>query len=152
MLKDALSDKGNAYGTPEYGLVVAIGTTFFSSDDFGVMNALYGPEQWVLDREGRQFLGVTRGPGGYFHAGNGQWAHQHVSGVLIVNNLHHCAVTQQTPTYWANPRASREVAALEAWDVVGLHDSHVERTLAAVRHHELFQLPEPWPPGEAFPR
>lgn len=152
VLKDALSDKGNAYGLPEHGLVVAIGTSFFSRDDFGVKNALYGPEQWVLDREGREFVEVTRGPGGYFHAGNGQWAHQHVSGVLIVNNLHHCGIPQQRPSFWANPQASREVVALDAWDVVALRDGHLERTHAAVGHRELFQLPEPWPPGEAFPK
>ncbi len=41
VLKDALPDKGNAFGTPEHGLVVAIGTSYFSSDDFGVTNVLY---------------------------------------------------------------------------------------------------------------
>lgn len=152
VLRSALSDKGNAYGRPEHGLVVAIGTSFFSSDDFGVKNALYGPEQWVIDPTGHHFVGTTRGTGGYFHAGHGQWAHQHVSGVLIVNNLHPAAVTRQVPTYWPNPRAAHEVDASGAWDVVGLADGHLARTSAVLSHRELFQLPEPWPPGEAFPK
>ncbi len=152
VLTDALSDKGNAYGRPEHGFIVAIGTSFFSDDDFGVKNALYGPEQWVIDAAEGRPLGVTRGPGGYFHAGNGQWKHQHVSGILIVNNLDPAAVTKQTPTYWPNPRATHDVIVPGAWDVVALVDGHLKRTPATLSQHELLHLPEPWPPGERFPK
>lgn len=151
VLTDALSDKGNAYGRPEHGFMVAIGTSFFSDDDFGVKNALYGPEQWVIDPVEGRFLGAARGPGGYFHAGDGHWAHQHVSGVLIVNNLHPGAFTKQTPTYWPNPRATHEVTVPEAWDVVALVDGHLKRTPATLSQHELFHLPEPGRPARDSP-
>ncbi|WP_152360328.1 hypothetical protein [Microlunatus speluncae] len=149
-LRDALKDKGSAYGDLDLPLVIAINSFAFSHDDTDTMNALYGTEQFTISLDDRDAPPVpSRKPDGYWLAGS--WAHQHVAGVLIGRSVAEYRPTA-LPTFWIHPEPHKDVVPLPVWRVAEPVIDHIENREPEVMISSLFGLPEVWPVGEAFPR
>lgn len=152
-VRAALRDKGRAYGRLDHGLVIALGTSFFSRDDFGVTNALFGTEQFVVDvaHDGTEHFRPRRAPDGYFYTGGSQWARPHVSGVLVVNNLHPARLSVQLDTYWEHPDPMWPVRGPACWARREVASGRLQQREPSVSTGELLGLAPTWPPGEPFP-
>jgi hypothetical protein len=149
-LRSALADKGSAYGPLDRPLVIAVNSFAFSHDDFDTMNALYGTEQITVSLEDRDAPPVpSRKPDGYWF--DGAWAHQHVSGVLIGRSIAEYRPTA-APTFWIHPEPTEPVTALPCWRIAEPVIDHIEYREPTATMNELFDLPDVWPVGEAFPR
>jgi hypothetical protein len=154
-IKNALSDKGSAYGPLGAPYVVAVASSSPTTDGYDVKNALYGAESLLISTRpgGETHLeAVIRNPDGYWYKGD-HWDHRHVSAVLVVKQLHPASVATQQHTIWEHPDPQWPVPSLPMWrrstvDVHGaMHFVDLERTQA-----EWFGLTNPWPIGEPFPR
>lgn len=151
-MRQALSEKGKAYGDVGRPFVVALGTSFFSNDSFGVVNTLYGTEQIEIrwGPNGETATRSSRAPDGYF-CGGAEWKHRSVSGVLVVNNLHPAFVASQVHTLWEHPDPLYPVAAAPGvWRRAATQGGTLEYIEPSVSQRDLFGLPDPWPPGEPF--
>ncbi|WP_409141691.1 hypothetical protein [Cellulosimicrobium sp. RS] len=147
-LKRALEDKGSAYGALGHGFVVAVGTNLYA--DGNLNSLLYGSRDFTVVPTASETV-ETRRSDGYFTRPGAEKSHPHVSGLLVVNNLAPWWVADRRPTYWKNPAPDHDVAPSPAWDVMALNDGLVEQSSATVDPRSLFGLPDPWPPGPAFP-
>jgi len=154
-IKDALSDKGSAYGALGAPYVVAVASSSMSTDDHDVKNALYGTEALLVNADpgGETFpAALARSSDGYWHQGD-HWAHRHVSAVLVVKQLHPAFVGSRQHTIWEHPDPEQPVPPLPMWrrstvDSRGaMHFADPARTPT-----EWFGLTDPWPIGEPFPR
>lgn len=56
------------------------------------------------------------------------------------------------PTYWTHREPIEAVAPLPVWRVVEPLVDRIVYRENALRIHDLFELPDVWPAGEAFPR
>lgn len=115
-IRNALSDKGSAYGSLSAPYVVAVASNSFAHD-YDVENALYGTEvvEFTPDHDGEPLPGVlSRRPDGYWYRGH-QWDHRHVSAVLIVKGLHPARVSTLQPTLWEHPSPERTAPPLPMW-------------------------------------
>lgn len=149
-LKSALRAKGSAYGDLDLPLIIAINSFAFSHGDFDAMNALYGTEQFTISLQDRDAPPVpSRKPDGYWLAGT--WAHQHVAGVLIGRSIAEYRPTA-VPTFWIHPEPKECVRPLPVWRVAEPVVDHIEYREPGVPIRTLFELPEVWPIGKAFPR
>lgn len=154
-LRGALSDKGSAYGTLGAPYVVAVASSSITTDDYDVKNVLYGTEALLIGtgQEGETDPGaLIRKADGYWYRGD-HWDHRHVSGVLVVKQLHPAFVADKTHTLWEHPDPEWALPALPMWrrstvDAEGvMRFEEPSRTQAA-----WFELGDPWPTGEPFPR
>ncbi|WP_157519140.1 hypothetical protein [Herbidospora mongoliensis] len=152
-IKNALSDKGSAYGRLAAPYVVAVASSSMTRDDHDVENALYGTEAMLigpgLDGETR-VEAFVREPDGYWFRGH--WDHRHVSAVLVVKHLHPGSVGTKQHTIWEHPDPEHPVPALPMWrrstsDARGA----IHFTDSAQTPTEWFGLTDPWPIGEPFP-
>lgn len=154
-IKNALSDKGSAYGPLGAPYVVAAALSSVAADDDDVKNVLYGTEALLIHTG----LGgethspaLVRNPDGYWYKGD-RWDHCHVSAVLTVKQLHPASVGTQQHTIWEHPDPEWPVPSLPMWrrstvDAHGtMHFVDPARTPA-----EWFGLTNPWPIGKRFPR
>ncbi|RKT69535.1 hypothetical protein DFJ66_2768 [Saccharothrix variisporea] len=153
-IKNALSDKGSAYGPLSAPYVVAVASSSITTDDHDVKNALYGTEALQI---GTGPGGETdpdalvRRPDGYWYKGD-HWDHRHVSAVLIVKQLHPAFVGTHQHTIWEHPDPEWPVPPLPIWrratvDAHGaMHFADPVRTPT-----EWFDLTDPWPIGKPFP-
>lgn len=150
-LRNALSVKGTAYGSLPLPFVVAIRSTSTSRDEFDVLNALYGTLQVQLTSgpDGETASREIRAPDGYFHDAT-KWLHTNVSGVLLARNLSPWTVATDVPTLWLHPEPEKPLTPLPMWRVARAVDGRIEYQEPLIPPHELFGLPENWPPGEAF--
>jgi hypothetical protein len=150
-LKKALSDKGGAYGLLDRAYIVAVRTTSMSTDEFDILNVLFGSLQ-VEFSSGPNGATVTRelrAPDGYW-AGGTHWQHRNVSGVLIARSVQPWTVSTDVPTLWEHPEPERRVAALPMWRRATVRSGALEYVDAAVAPHQLLGLPEAWPEGDPF--
>ena len=116
-LKNALSDKGSAYGPLGAPYVVAVASSSITTDDYDVKNALYGTEALLVTTGsgGETYpAALARSPDGYWYKGD-HWAHRHVSAVLVVKQLHPAFVGTQQHTIWEHPDPERRVPPLPMW-------------------------------------
>lgn len=150
-LKKALSDKGSAYGDLDRPYIVAVRTSRVSTDEFDILNALFGSLQVQFSRgpNGETATRDVRAPDGYWFAGT-HWQHRNVSGVLIARGLQPWTVSMDVPTLWEHPEPERPVAALPMWRRSTVLAGALEYVDAVVAPHELLGLPEAWPEGDAF--
>jgi hypothetical protein len=151
-LRNALSDKGKAYGSLDLPYVIALGISVISDDD-DVWDALYGSEQHqiITDPSGAVTTRPMRAPDGYWYRGD-HWAHRGVSGVLIVRNLHPAQVASQVPVLWLHPEPQHPMEEVPIWRCMVPDAGRVRDVDNSIDPRGLFALPEPWPRGEAFPR
>lgn len=152
-IHDALMDKGSVYGSLGAPFVVAVESSSVTLDDHDVFNALYGTEviEFRTFADGRQATVATRKPDGYWYRGD-HWDHRGVSAVLVVKNLHPAFVGKQQHTIWEHPDPEATVDPFPIWrrslvEGGGMTFVEPERSQA-----EWFNLGDPWPVGEAFPR
>jgi hypothetical protein len=154
-IKNALSDKGSAYGPLGAPYVVAVASSSITTDDYDVKNALYGTEALLIGTgPGGETNpdALVRNPDGYWYKGD-HWDHRHVSAVLVVKQLHPAFVGSQQHTIWEHPDPEWSVPPLPMWrrstvDAHGaMHFANPARTPT-----EWFGLTNPWPTGEPFPR
>jgi hypothetical protein len=149
-LKAALEDKGSAYGDLDAPLIIAVNSFGFSSDEFDVMNALYGSLQVRFSLDDPTAPGEsTRAPDGYW--ARDSWAHRHVAGVLIGRSVSPYSVSTSAPTLWRHPAASRGIAALPSWRAAEVIGDRIEYTDPTQPMSELFGLAAEWPVGDPFP-
>lgn len=154
-IKNALSDKGSAYGPLDAPYVVAVASSSMSTDDHDVKNALYGTEALqVATGSGGETrpAALVRSPDGYWYKGD-HWAHRHVSAVLVVKQLHPAFVGTQQHTIWEHPDPERCVPQLPMWrrSTVNAHGT-MHFVDPARTPTEWFGLKDPWPIEEPFPR
>lgn len=143
-LKAALSDKGSAYGELGHPLVIAVNTFGFSNDDFDVMNALYGSLQIRVSVHDPGADAVEmRARDGYWAAG--EWAHRHVSGLLIGRSLTPWNVAQNVPTLWRHPHPYADAPSLGTWRIASVVDDKINFTDARESIHSFLGLPADWP-------
>lgn len=154
-IKNALSNKGSAYGPLGAPYVVAVASSSITTDDYDVKNALYGTEALLVTTGpgGETYpAALARSPDGYWYKGD-HWAHRHVSAVLVVKQLHPAFVGTQQHTIWEHPEPERRVPPLPMWRRSTV-DSHGAMHFVdpARTPTEWFGLTDPWPIGEPFPR
>jgi hypothetical protein len=152
-IRGALIDKGSVYGSLGAPFVVAVASSSMTLDDHDVLNALYGTEviEFRVSADGTESTAATRKPDGYWYRGD-RWDHRGVSAVLVVKNLHPAFVGEQQHTIWEHPQPEAPVDPLPIWrrsliEGRGMTFVGPERSQA-----EWFDLGDPWPVGEAFPR
>jgi hypothetical protein len=152
-IRGALMDKGSVYGSLGAPFVVAVASSSMTLDDHDVLNALHGTEVIELRTfaDGTQSTAATRKPDGYWYRGD-HWDHRGVSAVLVVKNLHPAFVGKQQHTIWEHPDPEAPVDPFPIWrrsliEGGGMTFVEPERSQA-----EWFDLGDPWPVGEAFPR
>ncbi|GIH68358.1 hypothetical protein [Sphaerimonospora thailandensis] len=154
-IKNALNDKGSAYGPLGAPYVVAVASSSITTDDYDVKNALYGTEALLIGTgPGGETHSdaLVRNPDGYWYKGD-HWGHRHVSAVLVVKNLHPAFVGTQQHTIWEHPDPEWSVPPLPMWrrSTVDAHGA-MHFVDPARTPTEWFGLTDPWPIGEPFPR
>ena len=153
-IRDALSDKGSAYGALGAPFVVAVASSSLFVDDHDLLNALYGTEviELSIAPDGTKSAMTARKPDGYWFAGD-HWEHREVSAVLVVKQLHPAFVGTQRHTIWEHPDPEVAVAPLPMWrrSVVDA-DGHMGLSSRSGPRPTGSGLGDPWPVGEAFPR
>lgn len=150
-IRDAVKDKGSAYGSLDRPLLVAINMSSGFNRDFETMNALYGSAQVQFDmahpdapaHDVRAFDGYWGQPG--------CWSHRHVSGVLVAPNISPSIISTVSPTLWLHPSPDTSIPILEFWRTAEFVVDHVEQTESHRPINEMFDLPEGWPLSEPFP-
>lgn len=152
-LREALSDKGSAYGDLDHGLVIALASFSISTDDFSVLNALYGSDQVQIlgtDPDGELITRNVRAPDGYWYGGT-EWRHRNVSGVLLAHNLHPGSIADEVPTFWEHPDPLMPVTSQPCWRRAAAADGQLVYSAPTQPVRDLFRLTPTWPRGDRFP-
>jgi len=154
-IRDALTEKHHAYGDLNAPFIIAVGLYIFDTDRWHSTGALYGAEGMQLGETtaGERVMRSVRQADGYFGTPP-EWTNRQVSGVLVVNQLQPYSVTRAEVTLWRHPDPIHPLPpnlGLPAEEVALVH-SRLEVTPPVRAAAELFGLPSPWPPGEAWPR
>jgi len=152
-IRNALAAKHHAYGDLGAPFVVAVGTYIFDSDRWHSANALYGQEAVQLGEtsEGEMVTRSVRQPDGYFGI-PGSWQHPNVSGVLLINQLMPYYFHRAEVTLWRHPDPLHPLASdpLLPAATIDFDGTRLIETPAAVTAADMFELPDPWPPGERW--
>lgn len=133
-----LKTKGSKYGELDAPYLIAVGVfTFGDADHFHINRALYD---------------IYESSGGYFGR-SGEWKHQNVSGVLLIDQLdpYHFHSKTQT-TLWPHPGAKyplTEDINIPLTMVQKTETEFIEKPGVAAT--EFFGLSEEWPEGTRFP-
>jgi hypothetical protein len=150
-LGSKLKVKAGRYGRPEVPYVIAVLSLSGFMERLDIEQALFGREAVVIadpEDSGR----LIRQRNGFWFRG-GEPINTRVSAVLMGMGLQPWSITRAAPELWANPWAEHPLAedwpfavhtAFETGEVVY---GEKDPGLAA-----LFDLPERWPEGKAFPR
>ncbi len=152
-IRDALATKQSAYGDVGAPFCIVVGMYIWDTDHHHSTNALYGHEgvQFGETLEGARISRLVREPNGFFGAPP-MWAHRNVSGVLLVNQLQPYSVPRADVTFWRHPDPHHDLPAdfSPPGVTVELVDGVITETEPR-SGYDFFRLPEPWPPGEAWP-
>lgn len=153
-IRNALAAKHHAYGDLGAPFVVAVGTYIHDPDRWHSANALYGQEAVQIGEtsDGGTVTRTVRQSDGYFGV-PGNWQHQNVAGVLLVNQLMPYYFHKAEVTLWRHPDPLHPLAdgLLLPASTVDFDGSRLIETPATVTAAEMFELPDPWPPGERWP-
>ncbi len=153
-IKKALATKHHEYGNLGAPFIIAVGTYIHDRDRWHSGNAMYGhvavqigeaPDGSMVTREIRQ-------PDGYFGTPP-EWTNRNVSGVLLVNQLMPYHVQRAETILWRHPNPVHQLpeAVGLPGDTLSLAGSTLVEISAPTRADQFFGLPDPWPPGEAWP-
>lgn len=153
-IRKALNSKQRKYGDLGAPFVVALGTYNFDSDRWHATNALYGTETYQLAETADEVVAQPfRQPDGYFGAPP-TWQNHRVSGVLIVNQLMPYHVQRAEVSLWRHP-APQHALPMDLGipaTILALNGHHLNEQPPAMTAERFFGLPEPWPPGQAWPK
>jgi hypothetical protein len=149
----ALGRKDRAYGELADPLVIAVGLFQFDRDRVGIRNALWGGDTVQGSTDARDPDVSPRQPGGYF-GGPGNWRHTNVSGVLIVNQLQptHFLAAETSLSLHPAPAKPLPTSIGLPVDLISLTPEGLTTTPPSISPRPFFNMPDIWPPGEAFPR
>ena len=153
-IRKALTTKHHEYGDLDAPFIIAVGTYIQDGDRWHTSNAMYGAAaiEWGKGPEGEMVTREIRQPDGYFGVPP-DWQHRHVSGVLLVNQLMPYHFQRAELTLWRHPNP---VYALPAevglpGHALALDGGSLTEIPPASTAEDFFGLPDPWPPGEAWP-
>lgn len=153
-IRDALGAKDHAYGDLGTPFVVAVGTYIHDRDRWHSTNAMYGQDAFQLGRtaDGQSVARSVRQPDGYFGT-PGSWRSRNVSGVLLVNQLQPYYVQRADVALWRHPDPLHPLAADLGLPGVTVRfaEGNLDERPAVVDAAQLFDLPDPWPPGDPWP-
>lgn len=154
-IRKALTSKHRKYGDLGAPYMVALGTHNFDSDRWHATNALYGTESYQFAEEADDEVVAEpfRQPDGYFGAPP-RWQNHRVSGVLIVNQLMPFHVQRAEVSLWRHPDPQHALPVdlgIPA-TVLALDGHHLDEHPPATTARRFFGLPDPWPPGQAWPK
>lgn len=151
----ALRSKHRKYGELGAPFVLALGTYNFDRDRWHATNALYGREAYQLGETtgGEIVTHPFRRPDGYFGTPP-TWQHRQVSGVLIVNQLMPYHVQRAGVTLWRHPSPLHELPEDLGipTTTLALDGTELNEQSPPIPASVFFGLPDPWPPGQAFPK
>ncbi|WP_286689391.1 MULTISPECIES: hypothetical protein [unclassified Aeromicrobium] len=152
-IRGALADKGSAYGSLNAPFVIAVASSSISLDDHDMLNALYGSEvvEFRTHADGTEETATARQPDGYWYRGD-RWDHRGVSAVLMVKNLHPAFVGTQQHTIWEHPDPEFAVDGFPLWRRSIVEDGRMTFVDPERPQAEWFNLGDPWPVGEPFPK
>lgn len=154
-IRKALAAKHHEYGPLNSPFVIAIGTYMMDSDRWHASNAMYGQIAVEFDpnSDGEASTRTVRQADGYFGTPT-DWHNRNVSGVLLVNQLMPYYVQRAEVTLWRHPSPIHALpdelglpAHVIALDIEGFSEAPPDPSAG-----DFFGLPDPWPPGEAWPR
>lgn len=153
-IRKALTSKHHEYGDLDAPFIIAVGTYIHDRDRWHTANAMYGrvAVEWSESPDGEVATREIRRPDGYFGAPP-DWQHHHVSGVLLINQLMPYYVQRAEATLWLHPNPGLALPGTlgipaHALIVAGGRLTEIPPASTA---EEFFDLPNPWPPGEAWP-
>ncbi len=149
-IRDAVKHKGSRYGVPNKPFVIAVNAEVPTLGHVDHMQALFGQEQYVFDRNnperGPKF---SRAPNGALVDPSGQPQYTRVSGVWIFSDLSPWNLGVRSGTLYFNPWAEhqlsedlRQVNYAQA-DSDGRMSWHDKATLA-----EILELETGWPSSD----
>src|SRR5690606_37840485 len=123
-------------------------------DRWHTTSAMYGgvAVEWSEGPEGEMVTREIRRPDGYFGVPH-DWQHHHVSGVLLINQLMPYYPQRAEVTLWRHPKpvlALPDDIGIPA-HALALDGSKLKEAPPASTSEEFFDLPDPWPPGKAWP-
>lgn len=153
-IRRALAAKHHEYGDLDGPFVIAIGTYIIDRDRWHASNAMYGQHAIEFDPNsvGEVSTRAIRQADGYFGTPP-DWQNCNVSGVLLVNQLMPYYFQRAEVTLWRHPNPIHALpdelgfpAHVIAVDNGGLSEAPPDPSAG-----EFFGLPDPWPPGEAWP-
>jgi hypothetical protein len=131
--------------------IIALSSFAMVGDDNDVLEALYGPEIVIVDRNEPGSAELGRSPQGLWQRGS-QTSYTRVSAVLAANNMGINMVGNQWPRLWPNPWAASPLTENDLPWPTGTGDLErniIERANAEIDPATFFDLPEGWP-GEPF--
>ena len=150
----ALSAKHHAYGNLGGPFIIAVGTYIFDTDGWHSTNAMYGRVAVEIDESptGEMLTREVRRPDGYFGVPPA-WDNNHVSGVLLVNQLMPYYVQRAEVALWRHPLPLHPLPDDVGlpWRSVAVRDDALSEAKPAMEAAEFLGLPDPWPPGEPWP-
>jgi hypothetical protein len=153
-IREALAEKHHGYGGLNAPFVIAIGTYIFDRDRWHATNAMYGQLAIEFDPNAdvEAPTRAVRQTDGYFGTPP-QWQNRNVSGVLLVNQLMPYYLQRAEVTLWRHPNPVHllpDELGLPA-HVITVEDGELSEASPDSSAEEFFGLPDPWPPGEAWP-
>jgi hypothetical protein len=154
-IRKALAAKHHEYGDLDAPFVIAIGTYMMDSDRWHARNAMYGQLAFEFDpnSDGEAPTRVIRQADGYFGTPP-DWQNRNVSGVLLVNQLMPYYFQRAEVTLWRHPspvHALHDELGIPA-HVIGFDNGQCSEVPPDASAREFFGLPDPWPPGKAWPK
>ncbi|MGV0718192.1 hypothetical protein ABQE93_22585 [Mycolicibacterium sp. XJ662] len=154
-IRKALAAKHHEYGDLDAPFVIAIGTYMMDSDRWHASNAMYGQLAFEFDpnSDGEPPTRAIRQADGYFGTPL-DWQNRNVSGVLLVNQLMPYYVQRAEVTLWRHPSPIHGLPDELGFPahVVALDNGELSEALPDPSAGEFFGLPDPWPPGKAWPK
>lgn len=154
-IRKALAAKHHEYGDLDAPFVIAIGTYMMDSNRWHARNAMYGHVAFEFDpnSDGDAPTREIRQPDGYFGTPP-DWQNRNVSGVLLVNQLMPYHFQRAEVTLWRHPSPTHALPDELGFPahVIALDNSELSEAPPDPSAGEFFDLPDPWPPGIAWPK
>lgn len=144
-IRDAVKDKGGKYGDLQLPYIVAVNALGGFVRDIDVIEALFGKESFVFDRDDLNKPPVMK------RRLNGAWTsparavYTRVSGVLIANNLTPWNVARSFVRLYHNPWAKRPISQQLFPIPQAVPDDNTMRQVDGLAIRDVFELPERWP-------
>ena len=108
-IRDTLISKGSRYAELDASLVIAVNASVFHLDEIAIMEALFGKEQFLFDRNAPDAgPEMRRTPNGFWHGPNGA-RYARVGGVLVGFDIHPWTIAVRPLTLFHNPWPREEV-------------------------------------------
>ena len=143
-IRDAVKFKGGKYGELDRALVVAVNLDSFHLDRIDEMQALFGQEVIVFDRDGDANPQIKREQNGAWY-GKGGPQYTRVSAAWIFNDLQASSLAKRRGTVYINPWALLPIPdAMKCFPYAEPRDGKME-WFEGVSFREIFEIDEEWP-------